>query len=170
MKELDFMYGGKTTEQELDEIEKEEEQAMIDPYLKKQKRFVQPQKFRTIKVGKRDMLRNGQMLQVAVCDAFNEEVFHPTDKIILLKHQDKYFALGSFCGFCYTNLATGALLGEKLMCPCCGSAYDITTGVVNDGPAMRNLSNFSVKTRNDQIELTVPEHIPAFSKKKFLKR
>jgi hypothetical protein len=35
---------------------------------------------------------------------------------------------------------------------------------------MRNLSTFSVKIRNNQIELTVPEHIPAFSKKKFLKR
>jgi len=35
---------------------------------------------------------------------------------------------------------------------------------------MRNLSSFLVKTRNDKIELTVPEHIPAFSKKKFLKR
>lgn len=35
---------------------------------------------------------------------------------------------------------------------------------------MRNLSSFSIKIRNENIELTVPEHIPAFSKKKFLKR
>jgi hypothetical protein len=35
---------------------------------------------------------------------------------------------------------------------------------------MRNLSSFAVKVRNENIELTVPEHIPAFSKKKFLKR
>ena len=27
-----------------------------------------------------------------------------------------------------------------------------------------------MKVRNENIELTVPEHIPAFSKKKFLKR
>lgn len=27
-----------------------------------------------------------------------------------------------------------------------------------------------MKVRNEEIELTVPEHIPAFSKKKFLKR
>jgi hypothetical protein len=32
------------------------------------------------------------------------------------------------------------------------------------------LSSFAVKVRNENIELTVPEHIPAFSKKKFLKR
>lgn len=35
---------------------------------------------------------------------------------------------------------------------------------------MRNLSTFPVKVREGLIELTVPEHIPAFSKKKFLKR
>lgn len=32
------------------------------------------------------------------------------------------------------------------------------------------MSTFAVKVRNGEIELTVPEHIPAFSKKKFLKR
>lgn len=35
---------------------------------------------------------------------------------------------------------------------------------------MRNLSIFSCSIRNGQIELTIPEHIPAFSKKKFVKR
>lgn len=35
---------------------------------------------------------------------------------------------------------------------------------------MRNLTNFPVQVRDEMIELTVPEHIPAFQKKKFLKR
>jgi hypothetical protein len=35
---------------------------------------------------------------------------------------------------------------------------------------MRNLSTFPIKIREDEIQMTVPEHIPAFSKKKFLKR
>ena len=42
--------------------------------------------------------------------------------------------------------------------------------MVEAGPNLRNLSTFSVKVRKGQIELTVPEHIPAFSKKKFIKR
>lgn len=35
---------------------------------------------------------------------------------------------------------------------------------------MRSLATFPVKVRDGQIELIVPEHIPAFCKKKFLKR
>lgn len=107
---------------------------------------------------------------MSVCDAFNENWFHPTDKIIIAKHNDLYYALGSFCGFDYTNLSQGALIGEKLMCPTCGSGYDVTTGFVESGPNMRNLSTFPISVRNEIIELTVPEHVPAFSRKKFLKR
>ena len=32
------------------------------------------------------------------------------------------------------------------------------------------MSTFPVKIRKEKIELTVPEHIPPFSKKKFVKR
>jgi hypothetical protein len=62
------------------------------------------------------------------------------------------------------------LLGEKLICPTCGSNYDIDSGFAESGPNLRNLANFPVKVRRGEIEITVPEHIPAFSKKKFLKR
>lgn len=110
------------------------------------------------------------MIQVSISDAFNEEIFHPTDKILIIKHEDKYYALGSFCGFDFTNLGQGALIGEKLICPTCNSSYDIKSGNVETGPTMRNLSTFSIKVRNEKIELIAPEHVPAFSKKKFLKR
>lgn len=110
------------------------------------------------------------MVQVSVCDAMDENLFHPTDKIIIAKHDDMYYALGSYCGFDYTNLSQGALIGEKLMCPTCGSGYDVTTGFVESGPNMRNLSTFPIQIRKEIIELTVPEHVPAFSRKRFLKR
>lgn len=110
------------------------------------------------------------MIQVSICDAFADEVYHPTDKIILIKHDGQFHALGSFCGYDYHNLGQGALLGQKLCCPGCGSNYDISNGFAESGPNLRNLSTFSVKVRKGKIELTVPEHVPAFSKKKFLKR
>lgn len=97
-------------------------------------------------------------------------MFHATDKVLLLKHEDKFYALGSFCGYCYSNLGQGALLGEKLCCAECGSNYDVTSGFVETGPNFRNLATFPVKVRKEQIELTVPEHIPPFSKKRFIKR
>lgn len=84
------------------------------------------------------------MVQVSVSDPFNEDIFHPTDKVVICKLNDKYFALGSFCGFDYTNLATGVFLGEKIICPTCGSSYNINNGFVEQGPALRNISSFLV--------------------------
>ncbi len=89
------------------------------------------------------------MVQLSVSDPFNDKIYHYTDKIILAKHKDKYYATGAFCGFDYTNLATGALIGEKLICPTCGSAYDIKNGFVDQGPTLRNLSSFVITTRDD---------------------
>jgi len=66
-----------------------------------------------------------------VCDPFDETKFHPTDKVIVLKHNNQYYATGTFCGFDFTNLATGAFLGEKLICPTCGSVYNVTSGYVD---------------------------------------
>jgi len=74
-------------------------------------------------------------------------VFHPTDKILLLKHGSQLHAVGSFCGYCFSNLGQGAFLGEKLCCAGCGSNYDVTTGFVETGPNFRNLSQFHVQVR-----------------------
>ena len=71
------------------------------------------------------------MIQVSVCDPFDETLYHPTDKVIIAKHNDRYHAVGSFCGFDYTNLASGAFLGDKLICPTCGSCYNIVNGYVD---------------------------------------
>lgn len=59
MKELDFMYGGSTTQQELEELEEEEEQKAIDPYMQRKTRTITPQQFRTITVGPENLLKNG---------------------------------------------------------------------------------------------------------------
>ena len=82
------MYGGKTTQDELREMEDEEESRLVDPYLKKKKRTLLDQKFRTIHIGPHDLLKNGQMIEVSISDAHDEEKFHPTDKVILCKHED----------------------------------------------------------------------------------
>ena len=110
------------------------------------------------------------MVQIAVSDPSNEKIFLPQDKVILLKHKGTHLALGSFCGFDFTNLATGALIGEKLICPTCGSNYDINSGYVDQGPSMRNISSFVVQTREEEVKLVVPNHIPAFQQKKMLNR
>ena len=86
-----------------------------------------------------------------MCDPFDETKYHPTDKVIIAKHLDKYYAVGSFCGFCYSNLAQGAFLGEKLICPTCGSTYNVMNGFVDQGPSLRNISSFLIQQRDNKI-------------------
>lgn len=45
------------------------------------------------------------MVQIAVCDPFDDTKFHATDKIIVMKHKDTYYSTGAFCGFDYSPLA-----------------------------------------------------------------
>jgi len=62
------------------------------------------------------------------------------------------------------------LIGERLFCPNCGSAYDIKNGYVDNGPTLRAISSFVVNVRDEKLQVVVPEHIPAFARKKMLKK
>mmetsp|Transcript_4104 Transcript_4104/g.6942 ORF Transcript_4104/g.6942 Transcript_4104/m.6942 type:complete len:192 (+) Transcript_4104:695-1270(+) len=132
--------------------------------------MIKPQQYRMVTIGPEDLLQNGQMVQVSICDAFDPLVFHPTDKVLLAKHNDKYYAIGTFCGYDFHDLSKGAMLGPKVGCPGCGSFYDIESGAPEEGPNLRNLSSFQTRVRDGKLEMVVPEHIPAFQKSKYLKR
>lgn len=110
------------------------------------------------------------MIQVSVCDPFDENMYHPTDKVIIYKLNDKYYATGSFCGFDFTNLGTGVFLGNKVICPTCGSSYNVENGFVDQGPSMRNISSFHIMQRDEKIKIVIPEHVPAFAKKNLMKK
>ncbi len=163
-----YLFQNQAEEENAEDEENESIARIIDPYVRKRAIQQNHQEYRTIIVGPEDLIKNGQMVQIAVSDPFDKEKFHPTDKIILCKHQDKNYCLGAFCGFDYTNLATGALLGERLFCPTCGSAYDIKNGYVDNGPTLRAISSFVVNVREEKLQVVVPEHIPAFARKKML--
>ena len=177
MQDLDQLFGTDSRARshshqpaEEEDMDFDDDSYIKDPYAKKKAILMQHQEYRTIKIGSLELLKNGQMIQVSVCDPFNDKVFHPTDKVIIAKFNDKYHAVGSFCGFDYTNLATGAFLGDKLICPTCGSTYNISSGFVDQGPSMRSISTFMVQTREGNVQMVMPEHVPAFSKKQFIKR
>ena len=50
------------TEDELEEMETEEEQKLMDPYLKEKVRKIKPQQFRSMTIGPSNLLKNGQMI------------------------------------------------------------------------------------------------------------
>jgi hypothetical protein len=67
------------------EMSEEEENFILDPYTREMEMKMKQQEYRTIKVGPPNILQNGQMVQVSVCDPFDDKKFHPTDKVIIAK-------------------------------------------------------------------------------------
>lgn len=123
MKDLDKMYGDDLDLQDSEEDEENfhdqdelddapdstvdlanQAYRKMDPYVKKRNTMMRHKEYRTITVGSENLLKNGQMINVSISDPFNEKVFHETDKIILCKKDDQHYALGSFCGYDFTNL------------------------------------------------------------------
>jgi len=117
------------------------------------------------------MLKNGKRCSILVADYNDDEKYYPTDRILIYKFEGKYYATGSFCSYCFANLGThGVFLGDKITCPRCASAYDIKTGFVDEGPAMKSLSSFNIQIRNEKVQVVAPDHIPAFAKRQILER
>ena len=50
-------------------------------------------------------------------------------------------------------LSGGLLAGRTVMCQCHGSRFDITTGVVVEGPATRSLSVYEVQEADGDIRV-----------------
>jgi nitrite reductase/ring-hydroxylating ferredoxin subunit len=59
-----------------------------------------------------------------------KELLHQGKKILLLRTEEGFFALGSRCTHLGCRLAEGTLQGTTLTCPCHFSQFDVRTGAV----------------------------------------
>lgn len=153
----------------LDQLSDEQVESMKG-FEDKEQEYVEKggMRFRKIDVLDQDMLKNGMKVQISICDPSDRNLFLPLDKVLVYKHGEKYHATGSFCGFDFTNLDEGVYLGDKISCPTCGSIYNITNGLIEQGPSMRNLASFPIQIRKNKVQLVVPDHIPAFAMRETL--
>jgi len=126
--------------------------------------------YRKINIFNQGDLKNGMMAQVSVADPKDMDTFLPMDKVMVFNFGGKHYATGSFCGFDFTDLNNGVYLGDKIICPTCGSVYNITNGLIEQGPSMRNISSFPMQTRKKKVNMIVPDHIPAYSIREHLTR
>ena len=70
--------------------------------------------------------------------------------VALFEVGDRMFAIGDLCVRCGTSLAQGTLRGTIVSCCGCDWRYDITTGCVNDIPALR-IDTFETKVVESRI-------------------
>ena len=97
-----------------------------------------------------------------------KELLHQGKKILLLRTEEGFFALGSRCTHLGCRLAAGTLRGTILTCPCHFSRFDVRTGEVVEwipkwpkilGKAtkkiglLRPLPTYSLEVREDFVYL-----------------
>lgn len=99
----------------------------------------------------------------------DSKIFNPEkhfSKVLLFRHQGKFYATGSFCGHCLMNLSEGVYLGNKITCSNCLSEYNIMSGSSERGLNDKYISTFPVFFRNNKICMSIPKTklVPQFSK------
>ena len=90
-------------------------------------------------------LKNGQK-QEAEVEGIEE------GKVLLVKYKDKVHALGSKCTHYGAPLAKG-VIGEhgRIVCPWHGACFQVTTGDVEDAPALDPLAKFEVVEKDGGV-------------------
>lgn len=78
------------------------------------------------------------------------------EKICVVNVGGKYYAIGNVCTHVGGPLAEGTLEGYEVECPWHGSKFDVRTGEVARGPAMRSESTYEIKVDGDKILIRKP--------------
>lgn len=75
--------------------------------------------------------------------------------VLLANLNGKYCAIENICTHAGCRLSEGTLNGEKVRCPCHGSAFDVRTGTVLKGQANTPEASFNLRIDGDQIFISI---------------
>ena len=124
-------------------------------------------------IGNADTIKNRSFAQFNASELFKnknkdkEDAFDPASyfsKFLVFRIGDRFFATGSFCGYCFADLKHGAFIGDKITCSSCLSEYSIT-GDAESGPNSKYLSAFRVGLRGNNLVIRLPKgKLPLFRK------
>uniref|UniRef100_A0A8C7YHZ2 Apoptosis inducing factor mitochondria associated 4 n=1 Tax=Oryzias sinensis TaxID=183150 RepID=A0A8C7YHZ2_9TELE len=66
-------------------------------------------------------------------------------KVLVVRTQGQYFAVGGRCSHYNAPLIKGALVGERVRCPFHGACFNVRTGDIEDYPGLDSLPTYKVK-------------------------
>uniref|UniRef100_A0A8C7GMB4 Apoptosis inducing factor mitochondria associated 4 n=1 Tax=Oncorhynchus kisutch TaxID=8019 RepID=A0A8C7GMB4_ONCKI len=92
-------------------------------------------------------LQDGQMKEVEVDE----------QKILLVRTQGLYSAVGSKCSHYGAPLIKGALVGDRVRCPFHGACFNIKTGDIEEYPGLDCLPSYKVKVEDGKVYVSVNE-------------
>lgn len=82
-------------------------------------------------------------------------IFHDNYKILLVKHNNSYFAIDAICTHEDESLASGFLSDSCIECPKHGARFDLSTGEVKALPAVRPLKTYKILQIDNKFMLSI---------------
>jgi NADPH-dependent 2,4-dienoyl-CoA reductase/sulfur reductase-like enzyme/nitrite reductase/ring-hydroxylating ferredoxin subunit len=102
--------------------------------------------FEEVIVSKNDEFAEGEMKQVSANGA----------EVLLARVGGKFHAVAAYCPHYGAPLVDGVLSGDRVVCPWHHSCFDITTGDLQEPPAIDALPSYGVRVEDDQVIVSVP--------------
>lgn len=99
-------------------------------------------------VGLESDLKDGQMKEVMV-----EE-----QKVLLVRTQGQYSAVGSKCSHYGAPLIKGTLVGDRVRCPFHGACFNVKTGDIEEYPGLDSLPVYKVNSSQEMSVLSKDHH------------
>ena len=91
-------------------------------------------------------IKNGEMKEVQAGET----------PVLLVRLDDKCYALGAHCTHYHAPLAEGYLSGDRIVCPWHHACFNGRTGDLEEPPALDSLPNFPVRISGDNIFVDLP--------------
>src|ERR1041385_3856954 len=91
-------------------------------------------------------LRDGEMKQISVAGT----------EILLARVDGTYHAIAAHCTHYGAPLVDGVLNGERIVCPWHHACFNVTSGDLEEPPAVDSLPCFSVRVENGKVLVDVP--------------
>lgn len=76
-------------------------------------------------------------------------------EIALANVAGEVFAISDVCTHAHCPLSEGELDGDRVICPCHGSEFNVRTGAVENPPADEPVATYAVRVEGDQILVAV---------------
>ncbi|XP_029965089.1 apoptosis inducing factor mitochondria associated 4 [Salarias fasciatus] len=109
----------------------------------------------TGQVCQEDDLQDGQMREVAVAD----------QKVLLVRIQGQFYAVGSQCSHYNAPLIKGALVGDRVRCPFHGACFSVKTGDIEEYPGLDCLPSYKVKVVDGNVYVSISKSSLKLSKR-----
>ncbi|TMS07628.1 Apoptosis-inducing factor 3 [Larimichthys crocea] len=102
-----------------------------------------------------DDLKDGQMKEVTVEDK----------KVLLVRTQGQYSAVGSQCSHYSAPLIKGTLVGDRVRCPFHGACFNVKTGDIEEYPGLDCLPSYKVKVEDGKVYVTINKNFLKVTKR-----